>query len=197
MPWKRDRLPSPVFLGFPGSSAGKESTCNAGDPSSIPGLGRFPGEGNGYPLQYSCLENSMDYVQSMGLQRVRCNFHFFTFQRDILSLLHWFISEEVEFFRAPSRSNMAKSNFPPHPHPTPPKPETQGYFIPYALRRYICNQEATLMPAMKSYQQSITKTFLVCFTHPRTLSWDFPGGPVDKISCFKCRKPRFNPWSGN
>ena len=55
-------------LGFPGSSVGKESTCNAGDPSSIPGSGRSPGEGNGYPLQYSGLENSMDY--SMGSQRV-------------------------------------------------------------------------------------------------------------------------------
>ena len=41
------------FPGFPDSSAGKESTCNAGDPSSIPGLGRSPGEGKGYPLQYS------------------------------------------------------------------------------------------------------------------------------------------------
>ena len=39
--------------GFPGSSAGKESTCNAGDPGSIPGSGRSPGEGLGYPLQYS------------------------------------------------------------------------------------------------------------------------------------------------
>ena len=45
---------------FPGSSDGKESACNAGDPHSIPGSGRSPGEGNGYPLQYSCLENSMD-----------------------------------------------------------------------------------------------------------------------------------------
>ena len=45
---------------FPGSSGGKESTCNAGDPGLIPGLGRSPGKGNGYPLQYSCLENSMD-----------------------------------------------------------------------------------------------------------------------------------------
>ena len=43
--------------GFPGSSADKESACNAGDPSSIPGLGRSPGEGIGYSLQYSCLEN--------------------------------------------------------------------------------------------------------------------------------------------
>ena len=42
------------------SSIGKESTCNAGDPSLIPGLGRSPGEGKGYPFQYSGLENSMD-----------------------------------------------------------------------------------------------------------------------------------------
>ena len=42
-----------IFLGFPGSSAGKESACNAADPGSIPGSGRSPGEGIGYPLQYS------------------------------------------------------------------------------------------------------------------------------------------------
>ena len=47
-------------MGFPGGSDGKESTCNTGDPDSIPGSGRFTGEGNGYPLQYSSLENSMD-----------------------------------------------------------------------------------------------------------------------------------------
>ena len=45
---------------FPDSSVGKESTCNVGDPSSIPELGRSAGEGKGYPLQYSGLENSMD-----------------------------------------------------------------------------------------------------------------------------------------
>ena len=48
--------------GFPCDSAGKESTCNVGDLGSIPGLGRFPGEGKGYPLQYSGLENSMDCI---------------------------------------------------------------------------------------------------------------------------------------
>ena len=48
------------IMGFPGGSDGKESTCNAGDLSSIPGSGRSPGEGNGNPLQYSCLDNSMD-----------------------------------------------------------------------------------------------------------------------------------------
>ena len=47
-------------LGFLGGSDSKESTCKAGEPGSIPGSGRSPGEGNGYPLQYSCLENSMD-----------------------------------------------------------------------------------------------------------------------------------------
>ena len=51
--WRRDRLPTPVFSGFPCGSAGKESTCNAGDPSSIPGFGRSTGEGIGYPLKYS------------------------------------------------------------------------------------------------------------------------------------------------
>ena len=53
IPWRRDRLPTPVFLDFLGGSAGKESTCNAGDLGLIPGSGRSPGEGIGYPLQYS------------------------------------------------------------------------------------------------------------------------------------------------
>ena len=60
IPWGRDRLPTPVFLGFPGGSAGKEYACNAGNLGSIPGLGRSPGEGKAYPLQYSGLENSKD-----------------------------------------------------------------------------------------------------------------------------------------
>ena len=55
-----DRLPTPVFLDFPCGSAGKESVCNVGDLGSISGLGRSPGEGKGYPLQYSGLENSME-----------------------------------------------------------------------------------------------------------------------------------------
>ena len=58
MPWRRDRLPTPVFLGFSGGLAGKESACNAGDLGWIPGLGRCPGEGNSF--QYSGLEKSMD-----------------------------------------------------------------------------------------------------------------------------------------
>ena len=53
-------------LGFPGGSDGKESICNVGDLSLIPGLGRSPRGGHSNPLQYSCLENPMD----MGLQRI-------------------------------------------------------------------------------------------------------------------------------
>ena len=50
----------PRAMGFPGGSNGKESSCSAGDLGLIPGSGRSPGEGNGNPLQYSCLENSMN-----------------------------------------------------------------------------------------------------------------------------------------
>ena len=62
-------------MGFPGGSDGKESACNEGDPGSIPGLGRSPGERNGCPLQYFCLKNppghgSWHGIQSMGSQRV-------------------------------------------------------------------------------------------------------------------------------
>ena len=64
-----------LFLGFPGGSAGKESAFNAGDVGLIPGSGRPPGEGNGNPLHYSCLENPMDrgawWAIAGGSQRVR------------------------------------------------------------------------------------------------------------------------------
>ena len=62
-----------IYLGFSGGSDGKAFVCNAGDAGSIPGLGRYPGEGNGNPLQYSWLENSMEEpggLQSVGSQRV-------------------------------------------------------------------------------------------------------------------------------
>jgi len=66
---------SHLRMGFPGCSVSKESACNAGDPGSVPGLERSPGEGNDYPLQYSCLENSgteePGRLQSMESQRVK------------------------------------------------------------------------------------------------------------------------------
>ena len=68
-----------VTLGFPGGSAGKESACNAGDMGLIPGLGRYPGEGKGYALRYSGLENSMDcIVHRVAKSRTRMSdFHFY------------------------------------------------------------------------------------------------------------------------
>ena len=69
---------------FPGGSVSKESVCNAGDPGSIPGSGRSPGEGNGNPLQYSCLKNPMDRGAWLGYSpwgpkesdmTERCHFH--------------------------------------------------------------------------------------------------------------------------
>ena len=61
-PLEKGQVTIPVFLGFLGGSAGKESACNVEDLGLISGLVRSPGEGNGYPLQYSGLENSMDYI---------------------------------------------------------------------------------------------------------------------------------------
>ena len=65
-------------MGFPCGSAGKESSCNAGDLGWIPGLGRSPGQGKGYPLQYSGLENSMDsIVHGVAKSQTQLsNFHF-------------------------------------------------------------------------------------------------------------------------
>ena len=73
-----DRLPTLVFLGLSCGSAGKESACNEGDLGSITGLGRFPGEGKGYPLQYSGLENSTNgIVHGVTKNRTRLSdFHF-------------------------------------------------------------------------------------------------------------------------
>ena len=73
---------SPI-LGFPGGSEGKASACNVGDPGSIPGSGRSPGEGNGYPLKDSCLENSMDggawWAAVHGVAKSRARLSDFTF----------------------------------------------------------------------------------------------------------------------
>ena len=74
-----------AYAGFPGGSDSKVSVCSAGDPSSIPGLGRAPGEGNGSPLQYSCLENALDggawqaTVHGVAKSRTRLSDFTFTF----------------------------------------------------------------------------------------------------------------------
>ena len=84
-------------LGLPGWHGGKESICQAGDMGLIPGLGRSPGEENGNPHQYSCLENPLDCeepggLESMGSQRIKHSL--LTEQAHILCLLKW----QVTFF---------------------------------------------------------------------------------------------------
>ena len=88
----------------------KKSTCNAGHPGSIPGLGRSPGEGNGYPLQYSCLENSMDIgdwwatvhgvsKSLTGLSDFTFTFHFHSLEKEMAthsSVLAWRVPGTVE-----------------------------------------------------------------------------------------------------
>ena len=76
-------------LCFPGGSDGKESACNVGDLGSIPGLGRSPGEGKGYPLHYSGLENPMD-----------CIVHGFAKGRTRLSDFHAGAAVRMDFFNA-------------------------------------------------------------------------------------------------
>ena len=72
-----------IIRGFPCRSAGKESACNVGNVGSVPGSGRSAGEGKGYPLQYSGLEKSMDWL-AMGLQRLRHEWAIFTHSLSLL-----------------------------------------------------------------------------------------------------------------
>ena len=82
-----------IYIDFPGGSDGKASVYNEGDPGSIPGSGRSPGEGNGNPLQYSCLENPMDggawwaTVHRVAKSRTRLSDFTFTF--------HTYITESL------------------------------------------------------------------------------------------------------
>ena len=83
-------------MGFPDSSVGKESTCNAGDPGLIPGSGRSPGGGIGYPLQYSGLENSMDCrVHGVAKSRTRLSGFQFHLQIHTYTFKSAFISASV------------------------------------------------------------------------------------------------------
>ena len=100
--WRKDRLPTSVFLGFPGGSAGKEYTCKAGDLGWIPGLGRSLGEGKGYSFQYFGLENSTDcIVHGVTKTRTRLsNFHFTVYEYDK------YVGEVLLFHYAQTNANL-------------------------------------------------------------------------------------------
>ena len=98
-------------MGFPGGSEGKASTCNAGNPSSIPGLGRSLGEGNSNPLQYSCLENPMDrgawWATVHGVAKSRTRLSDITFFLSFLSCFWKFKVEDIATtFTKPSAHSM-------------------------------------------------------------------------------------------
>ena len=96
IPWRRDRLPTPVFFGFPCGLAGKESAHKVGDLGSIPGLGRSPGEEKSYPLLFSGLENSMDNPwgrkESDTTEQLSLSFHIYFIS--IYLLPRWLSSKE-------------------------------------------------------------------------------------------------------
>ena len=99
---RRDRLPIPAFLSFPYGSAGKESARNVRDLGSIPGLGRSPGEGKGYPLQNSGLENSMGcIVHGVAKRRTRLSdfhFHLELIQRHKVANLKGTMNQKTTYF---------------------------------------------------------------------------------------------------
>ena len=72
IPWRRDRLPTPVFMGSPDDAGGKESACSVEDLGSIPGWGRSPERGHGNSLQYSCLENRCGWRSLTGCSPWGC-----------------------------------------------------------------------------------------------------------------------------
>ena len=98
IPWRRERVPTSVFLGFLGGSAPKESACNVGDLGSIPGLGRSPRDVRSYPLQHSGLENSMNCIGhgvATQLQTLLSDFHFcFFFPVSPFTLRFWCNTQE-------------------------------------------------------------------------------------------------------
>ena len=118
--WRRDRLPTPVFLGFPCGSAGKESARNVGDLGSIPGLGRSLGEGEGYSLQWSGLENSMDCIVH-GVTKSRTRLSSFHFHFSTLIWIMWSLwMSGVWILRKPtagSRSGWGPSSLPTSAEP--------------------------------------------------------------------------------
>ena len=96
IPWRKKRLPTPAFLGFPYDSAGKESTSNVEDLGLIPGLGRSSGDRKGYPLQYSGLENAMDCIVH-GVTQSRTQLSDFHFHSGVYTKLHSLIENHSPY----------------------------------------------------------------------------------------------------
>ena len=101
-----DRLPTPIFLGFPGGSDSKEFACNVGGLGSISGLGRSPGEGNGYPLQNSCLENPHGQRSLAGYSPWCCKNSNMTEWLGIAQRIRHFVRSMTPFFHIVNMSEV-------------------------------------------------------------------------------------------
>ena len=180
-------------MGFPGSSAGKESACNAGDPGSIPGWERSPGEGLGYPLQYSwaslvaqTVKNPPamweTWVWSLGWEDgLEKGTYIYS------SVLVW----KLPWTEEPGRLQSIGLQKVGHD------------WVTFTYNWY--TKKKKKIPHFSAHFPELCFILLhwyfVCFfffplTNCRTIA-DFPDGLVVKGPCFQCRGCRFNPWSGN
>ena len=135
-------------LGFPDSSVGKESACSAGDPGSIPGLGKSSGEGKGYPLQCSGLENSMDcIVHGVAKSQTQLSdFHF------IITPSHHYHNEKPSF---PLVSSLFSSLY------------YQYVSLNSCQSRILCSVQSLPASALAQPQFRLsTRQSLACLEHP-------------------------------
>ena len=168
--WRRERLPTPVFLGFPCGPAGKESTCNVGDLGLIPGLGRSPREGKGYPLQYSGLENSMEcIVHGVTKSQTRLSdFHFTSLTVTVATVLAKTLTVILAFKTRKPRTTMTQLLV----------TGAANYVIPMCslIQVIICGVCWKALSLSLRWAHSEHKELLMCATRaqslPSTVSWD-------------------------
>ena len=173
--WRRDRLPTPVFLGFPCGSAGKEYAYNAVDLGLIPGLGRSPGEGRGYPLQYSGLEDSMD-----------CTVHGVTKSRTQLNNFHFISLQSLESIRQAKGHCMKQlDSGPAHDLWNPVHTEKAGTLVQNLLTLLRSN-----IRALNQLQSLSKPEALSGHTGPTLMKPGLPG-PFKRVMVFKVKgRPR-------
>ena len=173
--WRRDKLPSPVFLGFPCGSAGKEYAYNAVDLHLIPGLGRSHGEGRSYPLQYSGLEDSMD-----------CTVHGITKSQTQLSNFHFISLQSLESIRQAKGHSMKQlDSGPAHDLWNPGHTEKAGTLVQNLLTLLRSN-----IRALNQLQNLSKHEALSGHTGPTLMKPGLPG-PFKRVTVFKVKgRPR-------
>ena len=178
-----EELPTPVFLGFACGSAGKVSTCNAGDLGLMPGLGRSPGEGKGYPLQYSGLENSMDCIVHGAAKSWTwlSDFHFHIHIGT--SLMAQTVKNLPAMWESWAQSLCLED---------PLEKRVITYSTILAWRIPWTEGPSGLLQSIGRRELDITEWLTVSHTHR-----DFPGVSVVKTLSFHCRGRGLDSWLGN